>query len=106
MKTFSASAFPTIRSLRDFGERCLALHPLVSRRRCVRPGCPVAAPPWLTGRHEFDRRLTTIRTWYNHDRPHDHLQGQTPAEVWAGIDVFAPRTRVSPLRTDRRQESG
>ncbi|MDH4187805.1 MAG: integrase core domain-containing protein, partial [Nitrospira sp.] len=31
--------------------------------------------------------LQTIRVWYNHERPHDHLQGRTPAEVWAGIDV-------------------
>ncbi|TKB95628.1 MAG: transposase family protein [Nitrospira sp.] len=45
----------------------------------------------LTGGHEFDRRLTAVRTWYNHERPHDHLQGRTPAEVWAGIDVFAAR---------------
>ncbi|HEX5647227.1 MAG TPA: integrase core domain-containing protein [Nitrospira sp.] len=42
----------------------------------------------LTGGDEFEHRLTGIRPWYNHDRPHDHLQGQTPAEVWAGIDVF------------------
>jgi transposase InsO family protein len=33
--------------------------------------------------------LRDVRQWYNHDRPHDHLQGRTPAEVWAGIDVFA-----------------
>ena len=45
----------------------------------------------LTGRHEFDHRLIGIRQWYNHDRPHDHLQGRTPAEVWAGIDVFAAK---------------
>lgn len=36
----------------------------------------------LTGDEEFDHRLTRIRQWYNHDRPHDHLQGRTPAEVW------------------------
>jgi transposase InsO family protein len=42
----------------------------------------------LRGDRDFDLKLTTIRTWYNHDRPHDHLQGRTPAEVWAGIDVF------------------
>ena len=24
-------------------------------------------------------------------RPHDHRQGRTPAEVWAGIDVFATK---------------
>ena len=42
----------------------------------------------LTSSHEFDRRLTGIRQWYNHERPHDHLQGRTPAEVWGGIDIF------------------
>jgi hypothetical protein len=42
-----------------------------------------------------ERDLTTallgIRTWYNHDRPHDHLHGRTPAEVWAGLDVFTAK---------------
>ena len=41
-----------------------------------------------TGSHDLDRRLTRVRQWYNHERPHDHLQGRTPAEMWAGIDVF------------------
>jgi len=30
--------------------------------------------------------LQEIRTWYNHDRPHDHLHGRTPAEVWAALE--------------------
>ena len=45
----------------------------------------------LTGGTDLDHRLTGIRQWYNHDRPHDHLHGRTPAEVWAGIDVFAAK---------------
>lgn len=77
------------------------------RQQRIEPGCP-----WQNGRVErfigtvkrelkqepltndkdFDRKLTRIRQWYNHDRPHDHLQGRTPAEVWAGIDVFAARS--------------
>ena len=76
------------------------------RQQRIEPGCP-----WQNGRVErfigtvkralkqepltsdkdFDTKLTSIRQWYNHDRPHDHLQGRTPAEVWAGIDVFATR---------------
>ena len=76
------------------------------RQQRIQPGCP-----WQNGRVErfigtvkrelrqevltsdtdLDRKLTAIRTWYNHDRPHDHLQGRTPAEVWAGIDVFAAK---------------
>jgi putative transposase len=67
------------------------------------PGCP-----WQNGRVErfigtvkwaletepigdgrdFTDALRDVRTWYNHDRPHDHLRGRTPAEVWAGDDVF------------------
>lgn len=45
----------------------------------------------LAGSEELEDKLTTIRQWYNHERPHDHLQGRTPAEVWAGIDVFAAK---------------
>lgn len=67
------------------------------RQQRIEPGCP-----WQNGRverfigtvkrelatspvadvHEFATALCDIRTWYNHDRPHDHLQGRTPAEVW------------------------
>lgn len=35
--------------------------------------------------------LRETRIWYNHERPHDHLQGRTPAEVWAGNDVLAAK---------------
>jgi putative transposase len=74
------------------------------------PGCP-----WQNGRVErffgtlkatlsqwpttdgedLDQALVQARRWYNHQRPHDHLHGRTPAEVWAGVDVFAS----SPQRT-------
>ncbi len=27
--------------------------------------------------------LANLRTWYNHLRPHQHLDGRTPAEVWS-----------------------
>lgn len=89
----------------------------------IEPGCP-----WQNGRVErfigtvkrelrqavvtsnkdFDHQLTRIRQWYNHDRPHDHLQGRTPAEVWAGIDVFAARSRTGMVtrRVEGRQEPG
>jgi putative transposase len=78
------------------------------RHQRIEPGCP-----WQNGRVErfigtvkralsaeliankdaFTNALQDIRVWYNHERPHDHLQGRTPAEVWAGIDVFAARPR-------------
>jgi len=87
------------------------------RPQRIEPGCP-----WQNGRverfigtvkrelarkcvadkNEVSVALQEIRTWYNHDRPHDHLQGRTPAEVWAGIDVFAPRTRLVWPVADRR----
>ena len=77
------------------------------RPQRIEPGCP-----WQNGRverfigtvkrelardsvadgKELATTLQEIRTWYTHDRPHDHLQGRTPAEVWAGIDVFAMRS--------------
>jgi transposase InsO family protein len=76
------------------------------RQQRIEPGCP-----WQNGRverfigtvkrelaaeafadeREMTGALREIRTWYNHERPHDHLQGRTPAEVWAGIDVFATK---------------
>jgi putative transposase len=84
----------------------LGLWLLGIRQQRIQPGCP-----WQNGRVErfigtvkrklaaesiadeqaLTKTLSEIRTWYNHDRPHDHLQGRTPAEVWAGIDVFAAR---------------
>ncbi len=73
------------------------------RHQRSEPGCPwqngrverfigtvkraLAVEPIADG-NEFAVALQQIRTWYNHDRPHDHLQGRTPGEVWAGIDVF------------------
>jgi transposase InsO family protein len=74
------------------------------RQQRIQPGCPwqngrverfigtvkreLATEPMADSKH-VTRSLHEIRTWYNHDRPHDHLQGRTPAEVWAGIDIFA-----------------
>jgi transposase InsO family protein len=81
-----------------------ALHLLGIRLQHSEPGCP-----WQNGRVErligtvkrlltehtiddaasCDRALQHVRTVYNHLRPHQHLHGRTPAEVWAGVDVFA-----------------
>lgn len=33
--------------------------------------------------------LTQFRLWYNHVRPHQNLDGRTPAEAWSGTDIFA-----------------
>ncbi|MFO0699948.1 MAG: integrase core domain-containing protein [Nitrospira sp.] len=76
------------------------------RHQRIQPGCPwqngcverfigtvkrELRQEMLTNSADLEDKLMTIRQWYNHDRPHDHLQGRTPAEVWAGIDVFATR---------------
>jgi putative transposase len=29
-------------------------------------------------------KLVEFRAWYNHARPHQHLEGRTPAEAWDG----------------------
>lgn len=67
------------------------------------PGCP-----WQNGRIErlfgtlkqklnqwevagfeaLNRSLGEFRFFYNHVRPHQHLQGWTPAEVWAQVDPY------------------
>ena len=85
----------------------LGLWLLGIRQQRIEPGCP-----WQNGRVErfigtvkraldsdsiadekdLTHALRDVRQWYNHARPHDHLQGRTPAEVWAGIDVFAARS--------------
>lgn len=87
----------------------IAVSLLGIRRQLSEPGCP-----WQNGRVErligtvkrillphpiedassLDRALAHTRYVYNHLRPHHHLHGRTPAEVWAGVDVFAP-TRKS-----------
>ncbi len=90
-----------------FTSQCLrlALRLLSIRLQHSEPGCP-----WQNGRVErligtmkrlllsysikdaasLDRALAHVRFVYNHLRPHHHLRGRTPAEVWAGVDVFAP----------------
>ena len=74
------------------------------RHQRIEPGCPwqngrverfigtvkrALASDAITNEKDLTRALRDVRQWYNHARPHDHLQGRTPAEVWAGIDVFA-----------------
>ena len=39
----------------------------------------------LTVGRDFEHRLTSIRSWDNHEWPHDHLHGRTPAEVGPGV---------------------
>jgi len=79
----------------------------------IRPQLTALHCPWQNGRVErfigtvkaalskqtiassqqLEAALGGVRTWYNHLRPHQHLHGRTPAEVWAGIDVFLTNHR-------------
>ncbi|BBB61940.1 hypothetical protein UNDKW_3667 [Undibacterium sp. KW1] len=36
----------------------------------------------------LDAMLRDFTTWYNLIRPHQHLHGHTPAEVWTGINPY------------------
>jgi len=63
------------------------------RHQRTEPGCPwqngrverfigtvkreLARAPLANGK-EFETALRNVRCWYNHDRPHDHLQGEDP----------------------------
>jgi len=40
-------------------------------------------------REQLNRDLNVFRYWYNHIRPHQNLDGKTPAEAWCGDNPFA-----------------
>jgi transposase InsO family protein len=74
------------------------------RHQLTDPGCP-----WQNGRIErligtlkdrldqwqvanflqLNIDLGVFRHWYNHIRPHQNLDGRTPAEAWGGINPYA-----------------
>lgn len=82
----------------------IGLKKLGIRHQRTTPGCP-----WQNGRIErlfgtlkqvldcwivagiaqLNRDLDNFRYWYNHIRPHQNLDGRTPAEAWNGIDPYA-----------------
>lgn len=41
----------------------------------------------VANQRQLEASLRLFRAWYNHVRPHQHLQGMTPAEAWAGIAI-------------------
>jgi len=87
-----------------------ALRWLGIRHRLSTPGCP-----WQNGRIErlfgtlkeklnkvsvpdfpaLDRAMMEFRFWYNHIRPHQHLNGWTPAEAWVGLDPYRHPPRAT-----------
>ena len=42
----------------------------------------------VTGIAQLNRDLDIFRYWYNHIRPHQNLNGKTPAEAWRGINLY------------------
>ena len=49
---------------------------------------------WPTTAAELSGELRIFRFWYNHVRPHHHLDGRTPAQAWSGDLGGRYRTRV------------
>lgn len=47
----------------------------------------------VADRASLNASLVAFRLWYNHVRPHQHVQGRTPAEVWDGVDIRRPPRR-------------
>jgi transposase InsO family protein len=78
--------------------------------RCVgiRLSFTKLASPWQNGRIErlfgtvkaclrafairdtrhLELSLSHFRYWYNEARPHQHLGGRTPSQVWRGLDPY------------------
>jgi transposase InsO family protein len=44
-------------------------------------------------REQLNCDLNTFRNWYNHVRPHQNLDGRTPAEAWSGINPYVTPTK-------------
>ena len=43
----------------------------------------------VAGIEQLNCDLNTFRNWHNHVRPHQNLDGRTPAEAWSGINPFS-----------------
>lgn len=86
----------------------LSLWLLGIKHQRIDKGCP-----WMNGRIErlfgtlkeklnqwdvnslvqLNDSLVQFRFWYNHVRPHQHLKGQTPAEVWQGKNIYQQKIK-------------
>jgi putative transposase len=47
----------------------------------------------VANREQLNLSLHQFRFWYNHVRPHQYLEGRTPAEVWQGKDIYANKPK-------------
>jgi len=43
---------------------------------------------------ELAHSLQLFRFWYNHVRPHDYLDGSTPAEIWSGNKSYSKQSAM------------
>ena len=81
----------------------VGLKKLGIRHQRTTPGCPwqngrierlfgtlkEKLDQWIvTGIEQINADLNTFQYWYNHVRPHQNLNGKTPAEAWNGIDPY------------------
>lgn len=86
----------------------LSLWLLGIKHQRIDKGCP-----WMNGRIErffgtlkeklnqwdvdslvqLNGSLVQFRFWYNHVRPHQHLKGKTPAEIWQGRDIYQQKIK-------------
>ena len=44
----------------------------------------------MAGFEALNHSLGEFRFFYNNVRPHQNLQGATPAEAWSRVDPYAP----------------
>ncbi len=49
---------------------------------------PLPLGEGLGVREQLNRDLNTFQHWYNQVRPHQNLDGRTPAEAWSGINPY------------------
>ena len=47
----------------------------------------------VDNQEQLNNALGQFQFWYNHVRPHQHLDGRTPAEVWQGKDIYTHRVK-------------
>lgn len=52
----------------------------------------------VESREQLNGALDQFWFWYNHVRPHQNLDGRTPAEVWADRDIFKQESKQKPKR--------
>jgi hypothetical protein len=47
----------------------------------------------VDNRKQLNGALGQFQVWYNHVRPHQYLDGRTPAEIWQSSDVYTQQIK-------------